>query len=148
MTALVRAVASPAVDDHWPRRQSAEDPWPAKVEVCLHRLHEHLERLYRVLVAPILPAVHDREHWVIVPHGPLHHVPWCALRTAHRYLVQDRLVSILPSASVGAVLGGQTRTAGPALIFADPPAGPDRRLIQGHAEVAAALRTPNRMIMW
>jgi hypothetical protein len=63
MTALVRAVASPAVDDHWPRRQSAEDPWPAKVEVCLHRLHEHLERLYRVLVAPILPAVHDREHW-------------------------------------------------------------------------------------
>ncbi len=45
---------------------------------------EHLQvgrRLYRLLIEPIPPEAEQREHWLVVPDGHLHHLPFGALVT-------------------------------------------------------------------
>ena len=61
--------------------------------------HEHLEELFAGLVAPIRRRL-DGEHLIVVPHGPLHYVPFHALFDGGRYLIDDFAVSYAPSASV------------------------------------------------
>src|SRR6185503_12599580 len=49
---------------------------------------------------------------VIVPDGPLHRLPWDALRLAHgRQLVEQYSVSVAPSAAVVAALWRRPRDA-------------------------------------
>lgn len=62
-----------------------------------------LQRLDAALVQPLEDqARHPR--WIVVPHGPLHQVPFAALRRAEgmgtsAYLVERRRLTLLPSAS-------------------------------------------------
>jgi CHAT domain-containing protein/tetratricopeptide (TPR) repeat protein len=58
------------------------------------------EGLYRALIAPA--QVRPGTRLVLVPDGELHEVPFAALRDAgrHRFLVEDHVLSIAPSASV------------------------------------------------
>lgn len=62
---------------------------------------ELLEQLYRKLVAPLLPSI-STDRLLLVPHGPLHSLPFAALRnpSTGRYLVEDYDLTLLPSASV------------------------------------------------
>ena len=90
------------------------------VQQSEERLHTLLERLYAILIAPVLAAVADRPHWIIVPHGPLHQLPWAALRSGGRYLVERHTLSVVPSASIGAALEEQSPSMGEAVFFADP----------------------------
>jgi len=74
-----------------------------------------------LLLAPIAAAIHDRSHWVIVPHGPLHRVPWAALRRGDRYLIEERSLSQLHSASFGAAIREPSAAAmGEPLFLAEP----------------------------
>jgi tetratricopeptide (TPR) repeat protein len=98
--------------------------WPATIKETMARLHRILEKLYAVLVAPVLAVIDQKPHWVIVPHGPLHRLPWAALRNAGRYLVEQHSISLLPSSSVGAVLAvRKPSVAGEVVCFTDP--GPE-----------------------
>lgn len=85
-------------------------------------LQERLERLYAILVAPVLAAVNGAAHWIIVPYGPLHGIPWAALRGDGRYLVEDHSVSLLPSVTFAAAFTGgpSAQPATPALLIAGP----------------------------
>lgn len=58
--------------------------------------------LHRVLIRPLLPSLRSREAVVFVPDGVLHGVPFAALRNPEtgRYLVQDHLVLLAPSATL------------------------------------------------
>jgi len=113
------------------------DPWPEAVMSTVARLHQALEKLYALLLAPILAAVEDKTHWVIVPHGPLHRLPWCALRAGGRYLIERHSLSHLPSASLWALL--QSRPAADmqtGVFLADPdPDDPALRLPGARQEV-------------
>src|SRR5207249_4943939 len=54
-------------------------------EPLLRATLSHLESLYVELIAPLRPFFHGR-HLIIVPHGPLHFLPFHALRNGEEYL--------------------------------------------------------------
>jgi CHAT domain-containing protein/tetratricopeptide (TPR) repeat protein len=59
----------------------------------------HLEALYRELIEPIRGRLAGR-HVVFVPHGPLHFLPFHALRNGEEFLCDAYTVSYAPSATV------------------------------------------------
>ncbi len=59
----------------------------------------HLESLYSELIAPLRPFLQGR-HLIIVPHGPLHFLPFHALRNGDEYLCDAFTVSYAPSATI------------------------------------------------
>src|SRR5215813_15449633 len=67
-------------------------------------VQRNLDQFFTLLIAPILPAVAPQTHWIIVPNGPLHRVPWAALHSREGYLIEARTLSLLPSASIGVAL--------------------------------------------
>lgn len=68
-------------------RIAARDPAAAEVSAML----------YRLLVAPL--HIGKDEQVVIVPHGPLHYLPFQALRGPSGYLIEERAISYAPSGS-------------------------------------------------
>ncbi len=79
------------------------------------------DRLYDLLIAPIEAWLRGR-HLIIVPTGPLHEVPFAALRNprSERYLVEDFSLSLMPTAGALALsseVSGRPRTE--ALVMGD-----------------------------
>jgi CHAT domain-containing protein len=68
-------------------------------EALLRATDSHLEALYGELLAPLRPLIQGR-HLIIVPHGPLHFLPFHALCNAGEYLCDAYTVSYAPSAKV------------------------------------------------
>ena len=68
-------------------------------EPLLRATHSHLESLYSELIAPLRPLLQGK-HLIIVPHGPLHFMPFHALRNGEEYLCDAFTVSYAPSATV------------------------------------------------
>ena len=68
-------------------------------EPLLRATHSHLEALYGELIAPLRPFFQGK-HLIVVPHGPLHFLPFHALRNGEEYLGDSFTVSYAPSATV------------------------------------------------
>lgn len=68
-------------------------------EPLLRAAHSHLESLYGELIAPLRPFFQGK-HLIVVPHGPLHFLPFHALRNGEEYLCDAFTVSYAPSATV------------------------------------------------
>jgi len=64
----------------------------------LSRVQSTLFALYRELIAPIRKNI-DGRRLIIIPHGPLHYVPFHALYDGCRYLIEDHVLSYAGSAS-------------------------------------------------
>ena len=62
----------------------------------------HLQALYTELIAPLRSGLRAR-HLVFVPHGPLHFLPFHALRNQDEYLCDSHAISYAPSANVFAI---------------------------------------------
>jgi CHAT domain-containing protein len=73
------------------------------VEPMQRAAESHLEILYNELIAPIRTLLNGCTHLVIVPHGPLHFLPFHALRQSGRYLCDDFTISYAPSATIFAL---------------------------------------------
>lgn len=59
------------------------------------------ERLYRELIAPVAPLCEGRAVLYLVPHGPLHYVPFAALRAPDGVCLLERsALALAPSATV------------------------------------------------
>ena len=68
--------------------------WRRGVDACLYALG-------RELIAPLADALAGAEHLVVVPHGPLHGLPFHALvGPTGTYLTDDVSIGYAPSASV------------------------------------------------
>src|SRR5258708_642729 len=67
----------------------------------------HLEGLYRELIEPIRARLTGK-HVIFVPHGPLHFLPFHALRNGEEYLCDAYTVSYAPSANVFALCQERT----------------------------------------
>jgi len=65
----------------------------------LETMRFHLKELYDELIAPIRSRWMG-SHLVIVPHGPLHYVPFQALYDGASYLIDEFTISYAPSASI------------------------------------------------
>lgn len=74
-----------------------------------------LHGLYKILVDPLVMRgvkLENYDRLIIVPHGPLHYVPFSALLDDEgKFLVEKTAVTIVPSASVWLLLQGGSRTA-------------------------------------
>jgi CHAT domain-containing protein/tetratricopeptide (TPR) repeat protein len=96
---------------------------------AIGEVQSQAQTLYRRLLEPARADI-SGSRLVIVPHGPLHYLPFSALRSpAGRWVVEDFAVSTLPSASVLRYLadkgvGASTR----ALVMGNPDLGGDLAL--------------------
>lgn len=59
-----------------------------------------LRQLYTALVAPFADRLAKVQRLQIVPHGPLHYLPFHAFHTGEHYLVQQWEISYLPGADL------------------------------------------------
>jgi CHAT domain-containing protein len=71
-----------------------------------------LNKLYQLLFAPLHTLVKEFEQLIIVPHGPLHYLPFHALYDGSAYLVEAFEVSYLPSSSLLRYCRTAEKTAG------------------------------------
>ena len=65
--------------------------------------NNHLHALYSQLLQPIVNELADNQPLYISTDGPLHAVPFHALYDGNQYLVEERAVSYVPSATVFAL---------------------------------------------
>jgi CHAT domain-containing protein len=83
-----------------------------------------LKAFYQALIQPLVdrgfqPRNYDR--LIIVPHGPLHYLPFSALMDDEgEFLVQKTAISIVPSASIWLRLVGEYRTVQNFVAFGNP----------------------------
>jgi len=77
------------------------------------------DELGATLLQPLqLPA---GQRLIVVPHGPLHYLPFQALRLHGRYLIESHPVAVVPSSRVAAQLLAQQPTPHPSLAaFGNP----------------------------
>jgi len=102
---------------------------------------EHLQAMYRSLIAPVRKRL-EAEHLIIVPHGPLHYLPFHALEHDGRSLIDDFSISYAPSAAVYQLCGSKPSVAsGGSLVLGIP--DPQAPFIRDEAEsVASVLPNP------
>ena len=96
------------------------------------------QALYNKLLRPLEAELGSRS-LLIVPHGFLHYVPFAALHDGNNYLVQNRVLRYLPSASVLRYLKpSRTESIDSILVLGNPDLG-DSRLDLPNAEVEARM---------
>ncbi len=61
---------------------------------------EILTQLGQRLFAPFIEALSGYENLIIIPHGPLHALPFQAVRINNQYLIEKYAISYAPSAAV------------------------------------------------
>lgn len=77
------------------------------------------DKLGAALIEPL--GLAPGQHLVFVPHGPLHYLPFQALRVNGHYLIESNPVSVAPSASIAVRLAQRTPRAPAALAaFGNP----------------------------
>lgn len=77
------------------------------------------ERLHALLIEPLQLA--PGEQLLIVPHGPLHYLPFQALRNADSYLIERHALAMAPSAGVAVQLVKRGSNQGGRLVaFGNP----------------------------
>jgi tetratricopeptide (TPR) repeat protein len=90
----------------------------------------YLRELYQALIAPLREQSIPYDRLVIVPHGPLHYLPFVALHDGQNYLVERFLISYLPGASL---LQDRTLQSSKPTLSADLPSL-SRPLILAHSD--------------
>jgi CHAT domain-containing protein len=111
----------------------------------LQATQSHLKALYVELIAPLQPHLRAK-HLIFVPHGPLHFLPFHALRDGDSYLCDTHTISYAPSATVFALCQSKPlRPISSSLIMGVP----DERAPQILAEVqsvASLLPQPELLV--
>lgn len=80
-------------------------------------------RIAELLVQPL--GLEEGQRLVVVPHGPLHYLPFQALRIDGKYLIERHPIAIAPSASIAVRLAQRApRTAPDLLAFGNPLVSP------------------------
>ncbi|KPL19244.1 MAG: hypothetical protein AMJ93_13255, partial [Anaerolineae bacterium SM23_84] len=117
---------------------------PAEMAALEFDSQFYLQELYQALIAPLYEQLAPYDRLVVVPHGPLHYLPFAALHDGQNYLMEHVQVSYLPGASllqdetseVSTDLGGLSRP----LILAHTDGGRLPHTLDEARQVVAALR--------
>lgn len=122
-------------------RPLPNDPGPGRRLLLNRRL---LQRLRQQLLGPVEQLLAGRDTLFVLPHGPLHYVPWAALPDAEgRFLVQTGApaLAMAPSATVllRACLRPRRTAQGGSLALGYNDRG-ERELVAAEAEARAVAR--------
>lgn len=121
--ALPRDKLAAQVDEF---RQSILERKPAALD--------HAAALHKALIEPLGLAAGER--LLIVPHGPLHYLPFQALRSSGAYLIETNPVAVAPSATLAVQLRQRREeTQGRLIAFGNPEIEPDLALPGSQREV-------------
>lgn len=77
------------------------------------------QALYRQLLRPFGKRIHNKD-LIIVPHGPLHYLPFAALHDGRRFVVDKARIRFMPSASVMKYVGHNQNISDKILILGNP----------------------------
>ena len=92
------------------------------------------DELGALLIDPI--ALKGGERLIVVPNGPLHYLPFQALRSNKAYLIETHRIATVPSMSIGAQLIARGSTSKAKLVaFGNPSIGPAYELPGARREV-------------
>ncbi len=69
-------------------------------ELLLKGIQEVLAQLGKKLIEPFEKEISQADSLIIIPHGPLHSLPFQAIRVDQHYLVEKWAISYAPSAAV------------------------------------------------
>jgi CHAT domain-containing protein len=111
-------------------------------------LHEAKATDDRLLIAPMRSQLASRRRLILVPHGPLHLLPFAALRDgeSRRYLIEDHELTYVPSASALPLLAARrTPFDGRVVVLGDPggslpSAAAEAKAVAGRFGVVHAVR--------
>lgn len=96
-------------------------------------------QLYDQLVAPL--GLSETEALIVVPHGPLHYLPFQVLSGPRGYLVEERPISYAPSASAWLyLLAKEPSRRGQPLAFGNPDLGTARLALPGAEREVANIK--------
>src|SRR5437870_1437728 len=84
-------------------------------EALLRATESHLESLYSELIAPLRMLLQGT-HVIFVPHGPLHFLPFHALKNGSEYLSDAFTISYAPSATVFSLCQQKATSNAPASL--------------------------------
>jgi CHAT domain-containing protein/tetratricopeptide (TPR) repeat protein len=113
-------------------------------EPLLRATQAHLRDLWRELIAPLAPL--DATRIVVVPHGPLHRVPFHALWDGEAYLVDRCALTYAPSASISYLCATRApRPSRGALVLGVP--DPENPGIADEARAVAAALPGARLLI-
>ncbi|CAN5331989.1 CHAT domain-containing protein [soil metagenome] len=92
-------------------------------------------RIGAVLIDPL--ALEPGTRLIIVPHGPLHYLPFQALRSKGHWLIEDHPIAVEPSATIATQLAtqGNARTRPALVAFGNPSIGVEFALSGAEREV-------------
>jgi CHAT domain-containing protein len=76
------------------------DPFSASARSLLQLAQRILERLYSLLIEPLMLHRYNPQKLIIVPYGVLHYLPFHILFDGAEYLIQKHEVVILPAAGL------------------------------------------------
>lgn len=90
----------------------------------------------RLLPQQVYERLHPALRLLIVSSGPLHAVPWAAVRVSERWLCENAIIQLLPALSLWQTFASQTSSAHAALLVGCSHFGERARpLAQVHAEL-------------
>lgn len=102
--ALPLDVSVPAVQQKlqllWLNLRSVPRSSGRQLQRLNHNAQTILHQLYDQLLAPIATFTQEFSKWIVVPHGPLHYLPFHALHNGQHYLVETVEISYLPGSSL------------------------------------------------
>lgn len=95
--------------------------------------------LYNQLVQPVTGYLTNVKSLTIVPHGPMHYLPFSALSNGNGFLIDHYELRILPSASVLSFIGGDRTAKDSTLILGNPDLGDPNMDLPGAQVEAEAI---------
>jgi len=108
------------------------------------------QALYAQLVAPVSGLI-GKGRVTIVPHGPLHYLPFGALYSGKKYMVDDAALRVLPTAAVLKFLTARAGVKDPAmLIMGNPDLGDPRydlKFAQDEAKAIAGIMRGSTLLL-
>jgi CHAT domain-containing protein/tetratricopeptide (TPR) repeat protein len=73
---------------------------PSQRPYLVRNARNLLQQLYRALILPVSHQLSGYQHVIVVPHGPLHYLPFHALHDGEHHLVERHEISYLPGSSI------------------------------------------------
>ncbi len=117
----LRAVALPAnlsqvqrlVQLAWLNLRSMQASAPERQAALIANFQGVLSKLYALLIEPVAGDLAGYTRLTVVPHGPLHYLPFQCLYGGGHYLVENYEINYLPGASLQRYLSDRRPVQGP-----------------------------------